>query len=155
MITQKLVRLIEMHADELATRWLRDVRQNQDTPTYHRFPENKLHERASNVYCHLGQWIETEADRHRVEELYTRLGSERYREGFPLSEVVKALILTKRHLWFFVLEQGFFDSALELYQILELYNRVVLFFDRAIHFTVVGFEREQIRKVSNRAQARI
>ncbi|MBI4454555.1 MAG: RsbRD N-terminal domain-containing protein [Acidobacteria bacterium] len=142
MIAQKLIHLIEAHATELAGRWLRDVQKNQETPTYHHFPEDNLHERAYDVYCQLGKWIETESHQRRIGEIYTKLGAERYREGFRLSEVVQALILTKRHLWMFVLEQGFFDSALELYQAQDLYNSVDLFFDRAIHFTVRGFETE-------------
>lgn len=142
MISQRLVHLIEKHAEELSRRWLKDVQQHSDTFTYHHFPEDKLRERAFDVYSQLSRWIQNEANRDQVEQIYMALGAERYREGFQLSEVVKALILTKRHLWFFILEQGLFDSATELYQILELYNSVILFFDRAVHFTVKGFEKE-------------
>jgi hypothetical protein len=142
MISQKLVHLIEDHARELSGRWLKDVRQHADTFTYHHFPEDKLRERAFDVYSQLNHWIQSEDSRQHVEQIYRALGAERYREGFRLSEVVKALILTKRHLWFFILEQGLFDSVTELYQVLELYNSVILFFDRAVHFTVVGFETE-------------
>ena len=142
MISQRLVQLIESHADEISRRWLKAVRQHPDTLSYHNFPEDRLLERAYDVYSHLGRWVESDVNREHIEETYTKLGAERFREGFHLSEVVKALILTKRHLWFFILDQGFFDSVTELYQVLELYNSVILFFDRAVHFTVKGFERE-------------
>jgi len=47
-------------------------------------------------------------------------------------------------------EQGLLDSATELYQVLDLYNHIILFFNRAIHFTVKGFESEAglYRKIS-------
>jgi hypothetical protein len=34
------------------------------------------------------------------------------------------------------------DTALELHQAIELNNRVVLFFDRAIYYTILGYEGE-------------
>jgi len=150
MISQKLVQLIETHADELSRRWMKDVRQHRDTFTYHHFPEEKLLERAFEVYSQLSRWIKDDSQHDEVEHIYTKLGIERYREGFRLSEVVKALILTEHHLWLFILEQGLLDSATELYQVLDLYNHIILFFNRAIHFTVKGFESEAglYRKIS-------
>jgi hypothetical protein len=140
MISQKLVQLIESHADELTLRWLKDVRQNKDTPGYHTFPESELYKRAFDVYSNLGRWIGSEAHRTDVERIYTTLGAERFREGFALSEVVEALLLTKRHLWWYVREHGLIDSAVHLYQSIELFESVVLFFDRAVHFAAVGYE---------------
>src|SRR3989304_9983278 len=122
MISKKLVQLIESHADEISRRWFQEVRQHPDTLSYHHFPEEKLLERAYDVYSHLGKWVESDANRGHIEETYTNLGVERFREGFRVSEVFKALVLAKRQLWFFILDQGFFDSVTELYQVLELYN---------------------------------
>jgi hypothetical protein len=51
-----------------------------------------------------------------------------------------ALILLKRYLWLEVLSEGFVSSNLELYQVLELNNRVVLYFDRAVYFTIAGYQ---------------
>ena len=44
---------------------------------------------------------------------------------------LEALALTKYRLWNHVRDHGLLDSAVHLYQALELYNRVVTFFDRA------------------------
>jgi hypothetical protein len=150
MISQKLVHLIDSHSDELTLRWLKELRQHPDTFTYHHFPEEKLRERASDVYAQLSRWLQSESGREMLEGVYSKLGAERYREGFRLSEVVKALILMERNLWLFVLDQGFLESATELYQVLELYSQVLLFFNRAIYFTVKGFETEAClyRKIS-------
>jgi hypothetical protein len=88
-----------------------------------------------------------EEHREEVEQYYRALGAERFAEGFPLSEVIAALMLTKKALWGYVLEQGFFDSAVQLYQTLELYNNVVLYFDRAAVFTVRGYEEAARQKL--------
>jgi hypothetical protein len=140
MISQSLVHLIETHADELTDRWLKIVRVHPDTQTYRTFPDDKLRQRAFEVYSRLGRWIGSEAHHAEVEQSYTALGAERFHEGFRLSEVIAALWLTKKELWGFVLEHGFFDSAVQLYQTLELYNSVVAYFDRAGFYTVRGYE---------------
>lgn len=141
MISQRLVLLIETHADELTKRWMKDIRQNEATTSYQTIPDAMLYKRAFAVYAHLGRWIGGEERRDEIRRTYTELGAERFREGILLSEVVEALALTKRHLWWFMSERGLLDGAVQLYQGLELYNSVVLFFDRAVYYTTVGYEQ--------------
>jgi hypothetical protein len=132
--------LIEAHADELTERWMKIVRVHPDTPTYRTFSDERLRKRAFDVYSRLGRWVGNEAHQAEVEQDYTALGAERLHEGFRLSEVIAALWLTKKELWSFILERGFLDSAVQLYQTLELYNSVVTYFDRATFYTVRGYE---------------
>ena len=146
MISEKLVSLIESNADVLTKHWLDDVRENPSTPTYHIFPEEKLYKRAHIVYSQLSHWISRETSKDEIRNYYVKLGEERFSEGFALHEVISALVLLKRHLWLHILSDGQLSTAFELYQSLELNNRVVLFFDRAIYYTSIGYE-EGVRKV--------
>jgi hypothetical protein len=138
MLIGKLVALIEDHANELTTRWVRLVRENPATEAYRRFGDDELGERARLVYSNLGQWLSETSETH-VEEEYYRLGKHRCGEGIPLSQVVMALLLTRRTLWNYVESTGG-DTILELRQQLDLELMVVRFFDRAIHHTVRGYE---------------
>lgn len=140
MISEKLVALIENDADTLTKHWLTDVRANPSTPTYHTFSEEKLYKRAHLVYSQLSHWISRETSKEEIRSYYTKLGQERFKEGFALHEVVSAIVLLKRHLWIHILSDGQLSTAFELYQSLEMNNRVVLFFDRAIYYTIVGYE---------------
>jgi|WetSurMetagenome_2_1015567.scaffolds.fasta_scaffold303276_2 hypothetical protein len=151
MISQKLVELIETHAEELTKRWLKEVRVHPGTRTYWTFSEEQLRKRAFDVYSRLGRWVGREEHADEVEASYAALGADRYHEGFRLSEVITALMLTKKQLWAFVLGHGFFDSVVQLYQALELYNSVVSYFDRAAIHTVRGYEeaaQEGLRRAS-------
>jgi hypothetical protein len=139
-ISQRLVTLIEKNADELTKNYISDVRKHPGTPTYHTFDEKKLYERAYLVYSQLGRWISRETTKEDIRKYYTALGAQRRREGFDFSEIVQALIILRRHVWLKVLSDGFLDSALDLQQALDLNNRVVLFFDRAIFFSAQGYE---------------
>ena len=78
-----------------------------------------------------------------IAEYYTALGKQRSKEGFALSEVIQALIITRRNIWLKVLSEGLLDTVLDHHQALELNNRVVLFFDRAIYFTSLGYEKTE------------
>ena len=83
-------------------------------------------------------WLEHTSD-GRVEEEYFQLGEKRRAEGLDLSQVVSALLLTRRNLWNFVESLGGY-TVLELRQQLDLELLVVRFFDRAIYHTVRGYE---------------
>jgi len=139
-ICKRLVDLIEHNADRLTRDWLADVKRRPETPTYHRYPDEQLYERVHEVYRNLGKWVCREATAADVARVYTALGRQRHGEGFTLSEVLEALILTRRHLWLLVLSEAFLDTALDLQQALDLNARAVLFFDRAMYFTALGFE---------------
>ena len=138
MMIGKLVALIEDHADELTARMVRLVRENPATEGYRRFGDEELGERARLVYSNLGQWLSETSESH-VEEEYFRIGSLRHSEGIALSQVVMALLLTRRNLWHFVESQGW-NTIFDLRQQLDLELMVVRFFDRAIHHTVRGYE---------------
>jgi hypothetical protein len=142
-ICKRLVDLIEGNADRLTRNWLADVKKRPETPTYHRYPDEQLYERVHEVYRNLGKWVCREATAADVARVYTALGRQRQAEGFSLSEVLEALILTRRHLWLLVLSEAFLDTALDLQQALDLNARAVLFFDRAMYFTALGFEESQ------------
>jgi hypothetical protein len=57
--------------------------------------------------------------------------------------LIYSFILFRRHLWLYILHVGFLDSAYELLRALELNNRVILFFDRALYNMAVGYEEAQ------------
>jgi hypothetical protein len=131
--------MIETRADKVAKAWLKEVRQSSLTPTYHRFPEEALFDRAMAIYERLGYWLSPETQKEEIRYFYINLGKQRYQEGFKLDELVMGIILLKRYLWLEVLSEGLTQTNLELYQALELNNQVVLYFDRAVYYSVFGY----------------
>lgn len=117
------------------------MKKRPETPTYHGYPDDGLHRRVYDVYQRLGKWISRETSVKEIARVYTALGRQRHAEGFALSEVLEALILTQRHRWLFVLKEGLLETALDLQAALDPNARAVLFFDRSTYYTAVGFER--------------
>jgi hypothetical protein len=118
------------------------VRQEASLTTYHSHDDIKLSERAYRVFSQLGKWISRETTREDVARDYMALGAQRREEGFALSEIIRALILIRRNLWRKVMDEGLLDTSYDLYQAIELNDRVTLFFDRAIFYTALGYEKK-------------
>jgi hypothetical protein len=141
MLSSRLIRAIEEHAEPLTQGVLSDLGQNPRTPAYHSLPQSELHRRVYDVYRNLGRWLgDTDQVDDPVEAAYGALGRTRKTEGIPLSEVVYALILTKHHLRDYIRTSGLVGSAVELYQEEELHLLIGRFFDKATYFTVRGYE---------------
>ena len=134
MLSARLVKLIEEHAEQLTAGLVKDLQNNPRTQAYHKLSHQELHHRAYDVYRHLGEWLGHKAD-DRIEASYCDLGRERHAEDVPLSEVVYALILIKYHLRDYIRTAGLVNSTVELYQQLELDRLVGQFFDRAVYYT--------------------
>ena len=139
MLSARLVRMIEDHAEPLAREVLKDLQTNAHTPAYHSLSEHDLYARVYDVYHNLGRWV-GENDAAAIERSYGELGRQRRHESIPVSQVVYALILTKDHLLHFIRRSGFAGSAVELYQEEELTHLVDRFFDKAIYNTILGHE---------------
>ena len=139
MLSSRLIRMIEDHAEDLTRGVLVDLGRNARTPAYHTLSHDELHRRAYDVYHNLGRWLGDKTDT-LIEASYGSLGRTRRAEGIPLSEVVYALILTKEHLRAYIRTSGLVGSAVELYQEEELNRMVGNFFDKAVYYTVRGYE---------------
>jgi hypothetical protein len=140
MIYQKLVDLIQNNSEMLANRFLEDVLSREETKSYKKLHEKEVYRRGYEVYSRLESWLKKDNQKNELQEHYKALGKKRCDEDIPLHEVIMALMLIKRHLWLYILETQFFNSSFEIYQALELNNHVILFFDRAIYFTTIGYE---------------
>lgn len=135
-----LVRLVESNSDKLTKRVISDLKRHPGTKTYRTYDDDQLYKRTSDVYRNFGKWMSTATTLDDIKRDYIVLGKQRRREGFALSEVIQALIIIRRHIWLLVDSEGYLDTPLDLRMALDLINRSVLFFDRAIYFTVCGYE---------------
>jgi hypothetical protein len=137
-----LVKFINDHSPELTQNWMKIVRSQPLTRTYHTYDERKLTDRAAKAFSHLARWVGNEFTHGDIASYYKAEGAKRRREGFSLAEVIRSFIVGRRVLWFKVQAEGLLGTVLDPKLSLDLNNRVVLFFDRAIYYTVVGYERK-------------
>ena len=144
MLAVKLVRLIERHAEQLSRELSEKVWNSPRCSDLHKVPANELESRTHEVYRNLNDWLlnKTEAE---LEQRYTELGARRAQQGVAYSHFLWAITATREHLRSFVQREGLSDSAMELHGELELMHLLGQFFDRALYYAVVGYERERDR----------
>jgi hypothetical protein len=153
MISEKLVTLIKDNAKLLTGRLLEDLYSREETKNYRKLDRQTLYHRVFDVYDRLDAWLLGNKVKGEVRNHYIELGRQRFHEEIPLEETLMALMLIKRHLWLFVIENNFLDSSFFLNQALEFNNSVVLFFDRAIYFTTIGYLDEMSKQKEEPSQS--
>ena len=150
MLAARLIQLIENHAKSLTQEVMQDLVTNEHTSSFQRVRKTELEPRIAALYQNLGKWIGDPKD-DEIREEYERWGRARFKQEIPFSEIVYALILTKKHLRKFIREHGLVSFSgdrvtpdelvpVELYAIQELNYLVGDFFDRALYHLVRGYE---------------
>jgi len=151
MLLARLIWLIENHADSLTRSTLDDLQTNPRTRSFHAIARDEMQTRIYSLYRNLGHWIGTR-DESRIEAEYLDLGRRRKADGMPLSELVYAIILYKKHLREFIQDNTVLEAASDrpehgellpvlLYEIQELNYMVGHFFDAALYHMARGYEQ--------------
>jgi len=141
LAAQRLVRLIETHSDGLAASLLERTRQSEKTRNYiDKVPPDDLRQRVYEIYHHLGQWLITkkEAD---VEQRYLEIGALRSRQDVLLSQLIWAILLVKDNLFDFLNREAAIERPSEVFGELEILQLLDQFFERAVYYAAVGYER--------------
>ena len=152
MLTYKLVRLIETHSDTLAAGLLAKVRNSLRLGEYGSVPPEELQQRVYEIYRHLGEWLLSRREID-VERRYIEIGARRAAQGVPLSQLIWAIILTKKNLWDFLKHEAVLDRPAEISGELEVEELLDQFFDRAVYYAAVGYERARVPEPSRKVSA--
>ena len=139
-VSKKLVRLIETSAEEMSRSYTREIQAMVEAPSYRTLDQREVHDRGHRVFSQIGRWISNEITEKDMENYWTALGKQRRPEGFSMSEIMIAICMIRRDVWQKIRNEGLLDTAEDLYEAMELYGRIVNFFERAQYFTVRGYE---------------
>jgi hypothetical protein len=153
MAGSRLVRLIERHSEELAIGLTAKLKQSERTTDYREIPAEELQKTIAALYHNLGEWLmnKTEQD---IEEHFVSIAERRAAGGIRLSQFVWALIMSRNHLYRFLLGHAFADSIFELYNELELQQLLNQFFERATYYSVAAYEEARERTSASTARPR-
>ena len=142
MLAYRLVRLIETHSDALAAGLLARVQSSELTRSYRNVAPGELEQRVYEIYRHLGDWLLGKSA-FDIEQRYEEIGTRRAHQGVPISELIWVIILTKENLWEFLKKENIMERPVEVFGELEMMQLLDQFFDRAIYYASVGYQRAQ------------
>jgi hypothetical protein len=140
MLAYKLVRLIENNSEALSAGLLAKVQTSELTRSYRNVPPEDLKERVYEIYRHLGEWLLGKGS-FDIEQRYEEIGTRRVHQGVPISELIWVIVLTKENLWEFLQKESLPERPAEAFGELEMLQLLDQFFDRAIFYASVGYER--------------
>ena len=140
MLLYRLVRLIETHSQSLASSLLLRVQESDQVGDYRNVPPEELKQRVYEIYRHLGDWLlgKTEFD---IEKRYVEIGMRRAEQHVPFSQVAMVIVLTKENLWEFLKKESVIDRPVDVFGELEMLQLLEQFFDHAIYYAAIGYER--------------
>ena len=140
MIALRLVRLIEANSEKLARGLLDKILSSERASSFRNIDRKEMEQGVQEFYKNLSEWLltKTESD---IELRYTQVGERRASQGIPESQWIWAIILGKDHLWGFLQREALVDGVIELFGELEFLRLLDQFFDRALYYASLGFER--------------
>ena len=94
MLSGKLIHLIELHEEEIATSIIKAVRRHPDLVHTGKLPEAELQERGREILKNLGHWL-AHGHEDKLAMDYESVGRERFAEHVPLHESIRALCIIK------------------------------------------------------------
>ncbi len=149
LISDKMVELVEKYADEILVRWVDRLLQDETAISFKKRNLKFIKENALYILRHLGDFVSYDTKKEQIGKRYSKLGIDLFNHKFPLCEVFRSLVLLRRMLWLFVVNESTFDSAYHLHQMRELNDRVILFFDRIQYYLTRGYMEEMHRKLKS------
>ena len=144
-----LIEMIEKNAGTMAGELKNKLLTDPATPSYQTLDDRILYENIFEVYSRLGYWLLRDSEKGDLPTHYSAIGAQRFREGFPLHQVVQALVATKRHIWDTIMEKGIMRTAKELDSAVDFITYLNRFFDMAIYYTILGYYRALKVKIAS------
>jgi len=141
MLGLKLVRLIERHSEELALGLTQQVRDSERTSDFKKIPRDELRLAAVEVYRNLEEWL-LQKKEDDIGKRFRTIAARRASQGVRLCQLVWVLVISRNHLWHFLQQESFVDNIFELFGELEVQQMLNQFFDRAIYYSILGYEEE-------------
>jgi 8-oxo-dGTP diphosphatase len=139
-LTRRLVNIIIKNKEKIIEQWVEDIAVNPSTVEYHKVERAVLYNICDRILSQITLWLGGLHDINKVKSFYTRLGRERKKTGFKISEALSALSLIRKHIWSFALAQDALQNNLELLMTFELQRQMTIFFDLATFYLTRGYE---------------
>jgi hypothetical protein len=129
------------NADRMSGAVIQKIRgSDRCTELLAKVPVEEQKQSGVQIYRDLTDWLATETD-SSIEERYIALGTRRSQQGVPFSDLYWAVCIAHEHLWSYMQEECLLDEPVEFWGGVMLLRSLTQFFDRALYFSLIGYER--------------
>lgn len=140
MISTRLVHQIEDHWEAISARFGRQLRATHHLHHLSHLPESEITEVCHRVLHNLGHWLVSSSE-EEIARLYEKHGHERYLQGMPLSEALRAVQLMKDATLDYIRDEFMVRTTVDVFAEEELELQLGRFFDLMLYHLARGYER--------------
>jgi hypothetical protein len=141
MRAPKLVQHMKGNADGMSKAVLEKIRASQRcTNLLGRVSPEEQKRYAVEIYSALTDWLATERDAS-LEQQYVSLGMRRAQQGVPFSEMFWAVCIAREYLWEYMQQECLLEEPVEFWGGVNLLRSLNQFFDFALYFTLIGYQK--------------
>lgn len=144
----EFAKFIERFHEEIKEAFIEDTFDKREILSHYQLGRKILEDLADSVVLEFTKNIDKKTSVDAIADKYVRWGINCCEQRLSFSEIVRAFILLKRHIWLFFQESNFAGQPFDVRSIVALNNRTALFFDRAIYYFLVGFEQASSEEVT-------
>lgn len=139
LLSDELIGVIESNARQIIDLWIHDISTNPSTRGYQGFDPAELFDRAIIIIGQLNLWLKGGKPESEIKKFYFELGKRRRQDNILIDELMSSLSLLKKHIFRFTSSAGIWYRPVDIYRVFELGERLVYFFDKATHYTLLGY----------------
>ncbi len=140
MINEKFVAILRNKKGEIVNLWLEDFKKTRTLRIMEGIDETKWKRIMGEVMDGFDEVLTKDISKYRICLDFTQFGREVFKDNYAMHDIINAMSLLKKVIVEVVTTEGFFGTAFQLFQLQELNNTAILYFDRATYYAVLGYE---------------
>jgi hypothetical protein len=142
MIDRVLIDTLTLKAREFASQWKNLIRKAPQLKHYNALDDETLIESDTPFYPLLARSLDRGLDRAITGDFFVKLGKERMKMEFPISEVIYAVSLAERVVLNYLMNDFAPDNSVRMYQAMGVVSKVAEFFLLGCFYLTKGFLEE-------------
>ena len=137
----KLVQYMKANADRMSEAFVRKIRTSANCKDLLLTVSAEEQKRdALQTYSDLTNWLSADTESF-VPEHYVHLGVRRAQQGVPFSQLFWVVCTAREHLWEYIQQECLLEDPVEFWGGVNLLRSLNQFFDRALYFTFIGYQK--------------
>ena len=129
---------LKLQARDFALKWKNRIRKTPQLKSFADKDDETLVMMEMSIYPLLSSTLDRGLDRAKLGDFFVRLGKERMKAGFPVSELIYALSLSQQTVIEYVMSD-IMDSSMRMYQAMGILDRISEFFLLGAFYLTKGF----------------
>jgi hypothetical protein len=148
MVNGVLIDSFNLQSRDYAARWMGLIRKSSQLKHYNKMTDEALIEINNPIYPLLGRTLDRGFDRSLVGGFFVKLGKERMRTGFPISEVIFGTNLSQEVVIEYLMTEFAPENPMQMYQSMGALTNVAEFFLLGSFYATKGFLEETYTSMS-------